>query len=117
MFLEKNKAAKSTEPVNTGHFQRWERNYLDENEQDEEEETPPDGDDPEIVGLNVTSSSLAAMDVAKMDKSVQDAVLPVRSVKVPARMVQKSLKTAGYVQVARRSRTRKPADPNACKSS
>ena len=52
-----------------------------------------------------------------MDKSVQDAVLPVRSIKVLARMVQKSLDTAGYVQVARRSRTRKPADPNACKSS
>ena len=67
--------------------------------------------------MNVTSSSLAAMDVAEMDKSVQDAVLPVRSVKVPARTVQKSLDSAGYVQVVKKPRTRKPADPNACKSS
>ena len=52
-----------------------------------------------------------------MDKSVQDAVLPVRSVKVPARTVQKSLDSAGYVQVVRKPRTRKPADPNACISS
>ena len=48
---------------------------------------PLDGDDPGIDSLNVTSSSLGAMDVAEMDKSVQDAVLPVRSVKVPARTV------------------------------
>ena len=61
--------------------------------------------------------SLAAMDVAEMDKSVQDAVLPARSVKVPAKMVQKSLDSEGYVQVASRRSRKKHPDPNACKSS
>ena len=100
------------------YFQRWLRNNLNENEQDEERDTPPDGDESASDSLNVTSSSLAAMDVAEMDKSVQDAVLPARYVKVPAKMVQKSLDSEGYVQVARRRlRNRRHADPNACKSS
>ena len=99
------------------YFQRWLRNNLNENEQDEERETPPNGDEPTTDSLNVTSSSLAAMDVAEMDKSVQDDVLPARSVKVPAKMVQKSLDSEGYVQVARRRSRKKHPDPNACKSS
>ena len=99
------------------YFQRWLRNNLNKNEQDEEKETPPDGDEPTTDSLNVTSSSLAAMDVAEMDKFVQDAVLPARSVKVPAKMVQKSLDSEGYVQVASRRSRKKHPDPNACKSS
>ena len=99
------------------YFQRWLRNYLNKNEQDEEKETPPDGDEPTTDSLNVTSSSLAAMDVAEMDKSVQDAVLPARYVKVPAKMVQKSLDSERYVQVASRRSRKKHPDPNACKSS
>ena len=100
------------------HFQRWLRKYLSENKQDEEKETPSDGDEPAIKSLNVTSLSLPAMEVADMDKVMQDAVLHARSIKVPARMVQKSLDTAGYVRrVVRRPRTRKSTDPSTCKSS
>ena len=50
------------------YFQRWRGNYLNENEQDEEKETPPDGEDSAIDSLNVTSSSISALDVADMDK-------------------------------------------------
>ena len=62
------------------YFQRWLRNNLNKNEQDEEKETPPDGGEPAIKSLNVTSSSLPAMEVADMDKVVQDAVLHARSI-------------------------------------
>ena len=51
-----------------------------------------------------------------MDRDVQDAVLPARTVKVPARMVQKSLDTAGYVHVSRKTTKKKSTDPNSCKT-
>ena len=80
------------------YYQRQLREYQNESEPDEEKETPPDGEEPAIESPNVTSSSLPSMDVAAMEKDVQDAVLPARTIKVPAKMVQKSLDTAGYVR-------------------
>ena len=49
--------------------------------------------------LKFTSMAMAAM-------NVQDAVLPARAIKVPAKLVQKSLETGGYIHVARKSRKR-----------
>ena len=54
------------------------------------------------------------MAVAAIDRDVQYAVLPARTVKVLARMVQKSLDTAGYVRISRK--TKKRPDPNSCKT-
>ena len=61
----------------------------------------------------MTSASLPSMPAADMDMNVQDAVLPARTVKVPARTVQKSLET-GYMHVTRKSRKR--PDPSSCKA-
>ena len=54
------------------------------------------------------------MEVATMNRDVPDAVLPAMTVKVPVRMVQKSLDTAGYVRVSRKIKKR--TDPNTCKT-
>ena len=80
------------------HFLRWLHKYQSESKQDEEKETPPDGDESAIKSPNVTSSSLPSMEVTAMDKDVQDAIQPARTIKVPAWMVQKSLDIAGYVR-------------------
>ena len=63
--------------------------------------------------LNVTSASLPSMPAVTMDMNVQYAVLPARTVKLLARMVQKSLETAGYIHVTRKPQMR--PDPNSCK--
>ena len=82
---------------------------------DDRKGIPPDGEETTTGSLNVISASLQSMPAAAMDMNVQDAVLPARAtVKVPAKLVEKSLETRRYIHVSRK--TWKRPDPNSCKT-
>ena len=75
----------------------------------------PDREEPTSGSPNVTSTSLPPMPATAMDINVRDAVLPAKAtVKVPAKLVEKSLGTRRYIHVSRKNQKR--PDPNSCKT-
>ena len=66
---------------------------------------------------SVTSTSLPTMDAATMDMTPKDAVLNMqanKAIRVPANVVDNTVKTRRYVTVKRKAR--KKHDPNSCKT-
>ena len=66
---------------------------------------------------SVTSRSLTSLDVATMDLTPEDSVLPIqakKAVKVPANIIENSVVTRQFVTVKRKRKNL--ADPNSCKT-
>ena len=74
-------------------------------------------EEPTTRSPSVTSTSLPSMDVATMDMTPKDAVLNMqanKAIRVPANVVDNTVKTRSYVTVKRKAR--KKHDPNSCKT-
>ena len=66
---------------------------------------------------SVTSRSLTSLDVATMDLTLEDSVLPIqakKAVKVLANIIENTAVTRQYVTVKRKRKNL--ADPNSCKT-
>ena len=86
----------------------------DEDSHDDDSNSEEDGRD---RSPSVTSTSLPTMDAATMDMTPKDAVLNMqanKAIRVPANVVDNTVKTRRYVTVKRKAR--KKHDPNSCKT-
>ena len=87
------------------------------NDDSNSEEDGRDMEEEEPRSPSVTSTSLPSMDVATMDMTPKDAVLNMqanKAIRVPANVVDNTVKTRRYVTVKRKAR--KKHDPNSCKT-
>ena len=69
--------------------------------------------------LSVTSRSLPSWDVASMNMTLEDTVVPIqanKAIKVPANIIENTAVTRQYVTVKRKGRRKKVVDPNSCKN-
>ena len=83
----------------------------------EEDGRDVEEEEPTTRSPSVTSTSLPSMDVATMDMTPKDAVLnmqAIKAIRVPANVVDNTVKTRSYVTVKRKAR--KKHDPNSCKT-
>ena len=86
----------------------------DEDSHDDDSNSEEDGRD---RSPSVTSTSLPTMDAATMDMTPKDTVLNMqanKAIRVPANVVDNTVKTRRYATVKRKAR--KKHDPNSCKT-
>ena len=89
----------------------------DDDSNSEEDGRDVEEEEPTTRSPSVTSTSLPSMDVATMDMTPKDAVLnmqAIKAIRVPANVVDNTVKTRSYVTVKRKAR--KKHDPNSCKT-
>ena len=89
----------------------------DDDSNSEEDGRDVEEEEPTTRSPSVTSTSLPSMDVATMDMTPKDAVLNMqanKAIRVPANVVDNTVKTRSYVTVKRKAR--KKHDPNSCKT-
>ena len=108
---------KTREDVNTQippPTQNLEGEGMDEDSHDDDSNSEEDGRD---RSPSVTSTSLPTMDAATMDMTPKDTVLNMqanKAIRVPANVVDNTVKTRRYATVKRKAR--KKHDPNSCKT-